>query len=81
MVRRKNKTKWAYWLIVLALFIVAGAVAYLVWNSYFRNKGEEVHTDNTTKVAENKKTNDLADIIFKNLCYSSFFTFVIASDN
>ena len=61
MVRRKNKTKWAYWLIVLALFIVAGAVAYLVWNSYFRNKGEEVHTDNTTKVAENKKTNDSAD--------------------
>lgn len=61
MTRRKNKTKRMYWVIIVVLFVIAGAVVYLVWNNYFRNKDGEIHNDDTTQVAEKKDKADDAD--------------------
>ena len=49
--RRKNKRKYIYWLVVLTLFVAAGVVVFLVWNNYFRDKGE------------NKQENESAEVV------------------
>ena len=53
--RKKNKKK-LYWIVILVLFVVAGAVAYLVWDNYFKDKGEK--KEDTVEVVEDKKEND-----------------------
>ena len=49
--KRKNKKRWIYWIAALALLIAAGVVAYLVWDSYFRDKRVDTYEDNVVEVA------------------------------
>lgn len=52
--QKKNK-KWISWLIILILFVAAAAVAYLVWDNYFRDKDDNRQKEETpTSVVENK---------------------------
>lgn len=50
--RRKNKRKYVYWLMLLVLLVVAGVVAFLVWNNYFRDKGSDRQESGSVVVAE-----------------------------
>ena len=52
--RRKNKRKCIYWLVVLVFFVVAGVVAFLVWNNYFRDKGENRQENGSAEVVNDK---------------------------
>lgn len=38
--RKKNK-KYIFWVVLVALFVAAAVMCYLVWNNYFRDKGED----------------------------------------
>lgn len=38
--RKKNK-KWIFWVIMIVLFVAAGAVCYLVWDNYFKKKEDK----------------------------------------
>ena len=42
-----------YWLAVLVLFVVAGVVAFLVWNNYFRDEGENRQENESAEVVDN----------------------------
>lgn len=49
--RRKNGKKWAFRGLMLVLFVMAGAMCYLVWDAYFRVKdGDEVGGDDGASV-------------------------------
>ena len=56
--RRKRSKKWIYWLIILILLIGAGAVCYLVWDSYFREKDDVEQTEIIEEKNE-QKTNEV----------------------
>ena len=56
--KRKNRRKWVYWLVIVLLLVAAGAIIYLVWNSYFRPKNSDIHEDNVVKVADDKVEKD-----------------------
>ena len=59
--KRKNKKRWIYWIAALALLIAAGVVAYLVWDSYFRDKRVDTYEDNVVEVADVDSGNDGMD--------------------
>ena len=59
--KRKNKKRWIYWIAALALLIAAGVVAYLVWDSYFRDKRVDTYEDNVVEVADVDSSNDGMD--------------------
>ena len=50
--KRKRSKKWIYWVVVLVLVVVAGVVAYLVWNNYFANKSDNTTEPETTSKEE-----------------------------
>lgn len=52
MARRKRNKKWICWLILLA---AASVVAYLVWDSYFREKDDGAEISQKTLVQEENK--------------------------
>ena len=52
MPRRRRSRKWISWLVILVLLIVAGVVIYLVWDNYFRDKGEETQEPETSEQIE-----------------------------
>ena len=57
--KRKRSKKWIYWVVVLVLVVVAGVVAYLVWNNYFANKSDNTTEPETTSKEETpEKTSD-----------------------
>ena len=57
--KRKRSKKWIYWVVVLVLVVVAGVVAYLVWNNYFANKSDNTTEPETTSKEETpEKTPD-----------------------
>lgn len=49
--RKKNK-KWIFWVVIAVLFVVAVAVCYLVWDNYFRDKGENQTVEEQSIVEE-----------------------------
>lgn len=49
--RKKNK-KWIFWVVIAVLFVVAAAVCYLVWDNYFRDKGENQTVEEQSIVEE-----------------------------
>ena len=57
--KRKNnkKRKWISWLAMLVLLVVAATVAYLVWDSYFREKDRKTGNgqQETQRVGEKEK--------------------------
>lgn len=62
--RNKNK-KWIYWVLILVLLVAAGAVAYLVWDNYFRDKGENTEKVEISERAEDEQvvTEEISDEI------------------
>ncbi len=48
--RRKNK-KWLGTFLFLVLLVIAGVICYLVWDNYFRDKGEDVDEEKSKTVA------------------------------
>lgn len=55
--RRKRSKKWISWLIIFVLLVGAGAVCYLVWDNYFRDK-TEIKTSETIETQDIKETPD-----------------------
>ena len=48
--KRKKQKKWISWVILLFLFLVAGVMVYLVWDSYFKDKDEKIEESETEQV-------------------------------
>ena len=38
MSKRRRKKSWISWVLILVLLVAAGAICYLVWESYFKEK-------------------------------------------
>ena len=56
--RRKRSKKWISWLIILVLLIGAGAVCYMVWDSYFRDKTEPETSETSDNTESEEQKND-----------------------
>lgn len=54
--KRKRSKKWIGWVVFLILVVVAGAVCYLVWDAYFKDK-KKLESDGAeaSKVVEKKQ--------------------------
>ena len=61
--QKKNK-KWISWVIILILFVAAAAVAYLVWDAYFRDKNDDQGetSGGQMEVVENKASETTAEV-------------------
>lgn len=50
--KRKQNKKRIYWILILILMVIAGVISYLVWNSYFNDKHNEVETVESSEQEE-----------------------------
>lgn len=56
--RKNTNRRWAYWLLIVILFVAAAVVCYFVWDTYFKTKGESevsdtIETEEIVKTAKN----------------------------
>lgn len=56
--RKKSSKKWIFWVLMVGLFVVAAAVCYLVWNSYFRDKNEDKPVEVEQSLVEESEKNE-----------------------
>lgn len=61
MAQRRRSKKWLYWTVFLVLLIVAGVIAYLVWDNYFNKKGDGVEQSATSQAEGQPKEKTTAD--------------------
>ena len=59
--KRKKQKKWISWVVLLVLFLVAGAIVYLVWDSYFKDKDDGVDEPKTEQVEKFDKNDDVKE--------------------
>ncbi|MBR0430997.1 hypothetical protein IJJ05_01770 [Candidatus Saccharibacteria bacterium] len=60
--RRRKSRKWIARLIFLILIVVAGAVCYFVWDSYFRDKTSGEDETRTAEIIEEPEKGDGEDL-------------------
>ena len=53
--KRKRNKKWIYWVVMVGLFVVAGVVVFLVWNSYFRDDKKDKQNEPEVGQVEKKE--------------------------
>ncbi|MBR2753945.1 hypothetical protein IKG33_03530 [Candidatus Saccharibacteria bacterium] len=59
--KRKRNKKWISWAIILLLFVVAATMIYLVWDSYFNDKNEELGDETVEVIDDNTNKEELKD--------------------
>lgn len=56
--KRKRNKKWISWVILLVLFVAAGAIVFLVWDNYFNDKKGNSQENEKIEKVDKKENNE-----------------------